>query len=203
MIDNTTFTLNHFNYVKEKTLKNKIVIGSTNSKGMNHFIGWKTRWGGNYTRTAMFTITINGEIYQHFDDTYFSNFLGIHDIDPYIISIVLENQGWLQPLNDVKSSYITYTNTIYKGRGKIFKKRWRNREYWAPYTKKQYNSLKELVNFICEKHKIKLNVVPHNLNINEIKDFNGITYKSNYNKFYTDINPSWEFEKFKQEIENG
>jgi len=202
MIDNTSYELNDNHYVSEVTIKNKIVIGSTNAKGMNHFIGWLNRWGGNYNRTAMFTITTDGNIYQHFDDRYFSRFLSLHEVDPHIITIVLENEGWLEPLNDEKNRYITFINTIYKGRGKIFNKRWRGREFWVPYSRKQYKSLLKLVNILCEKHQIKQTVVPHNLTIDDIRNFNGITYRSNYNKYYTDINPSWDFEKFKKEVEN-
>ena len=41
----------------------------------------------------------------------------------------------------------------------------------------------------------------HNTYTKEVGDFNGISYRSNYYKDNTDVNPSWNFRKFKERIE--
>ena len=44
--------------------------------------------------------------------------------------------------------------------------------------------------------------IGHNTKVEGIKLFNGIVCKSNYNDKFTDVNPSFDFELFKQNIEN-
>ena len=41
----------------------------------------------------------------------------------------------------------------------------------------------------------------HNTYIKNIEDFNGVIYRSNYNKYLTDVSPAWDFKKFKNKIE--
>jgi hypothetical protein len=46
-------------------------------------------------------------------------------------------------------------------------------------------------------------VVPTNVQKNDIPNFKGVCYKSNYDSKYYDLNPSWDFEKFKTIIEEN
>ena len=62
-------------------------------------------------------------------------------------------------------------------------------------------SLSKIVKKLCNDFDIPLKVVSHNTNFDGIEKYSGITYRSNFEKFYTDINPTWDFTKFKDNIE--
>ena len=44
----------------------------------------------------------------------------------------------------------------------IVQQKWRNKEFWAPYTDEQTNSMVELVKYLCSVHNIPLQVMEHN-----------------------------------------
>ena len=90
---------------------------------------------------------------------------------------------------------------IYKKNKDVFEKRWRGYTYWDNYTKKQITSCSELVKYLCDKYDIPKNCVGHNTYIDGVEYFEGVTYRSNYYKDSTDLNPSWDFRKFKELIE--
>ena len=71
-INKSGFKLKKCNFIKEATSKDRIVIGNTYSEDMNHFIGWELRFGGAYKKTSMFTVRLDGTIYQHFSPNYYS-----------------------------------------------------------------------------------------------------------------------------------
>ena len=74
--------------------------------------------------------------------------------------------------------------------------------YWQNYTEKQLNSLVELCNKLTKKFSINKSFIGHNTKVDGIKIFNGIVCRSNYNNKFTDPNPSFSFEEFKNMIEN-
>ena len=59
-----------------------------------------------------------------------------------------------------------------------------------------------LIKHLCDKFDIENKCVGHNTYIDGIDMFEGITYRSNFQREYTDLNPSWDFKKFKELIEN-
>ena len=96
MIINTKrYKLTKKNYIPQGTKKNKIVIGVTYSNNMSHYTGWSNRNNGAYTRTAMFTVSMDGKVYEHFSPNYFSDFMLKPDLNESSITILLENEGWL------------------------------------------------------------------------------------------------------------
>ena len=95
-VDNLTYELTENNYYNKEFEKKQIVIGNTFNEKFYHFNGWLTRLDGQYTNTANYTITRKGEVYEHFNPTYYSDFVNEKRVDKKIISIVLENQGWLK-----------------------------------------------------------------------------------------------------------
>ena len=200
IIDKKTYKIEEKNYHKKEFKKHQIILGNSFSEKLNHVEGWKYRLGGEYTKTATFTINRGGKIFQHYDEKYYSDFIDNKMIDKKIISIVIENQGWL--LKDLlKDRYIDWVGNIYKRRAKVVEKRWRGFVYWDPYTTKQINSCIKLINFLCEKCNIPNRCVGHNTYIAGIENFEGITYKSNYDKENTDLSPAWDFNNFKNKIE--
>ena len=201
-IDKHTYSLEEKNYYKKKFEKKQVVIGNSFATNPYHFNGWKHRLGGDYTRTAMFTIDRKGNIYQHFDCEYYSDFVNDKRIDKKIISIVMENQGWLLK-DSVGDKYIDWVGNIYKRRAKVIEKRWRGFMYWDPYTKSQVKACYELVGYLCKEYNIPSSCVGHNTYIDSVELFEGILYRSNYYKDKTDVSPAWEFKKFKNKIEKN
>lgn len=184
-------------YVRNKTPKKKIVIGSTYNTGLNHINKLQQLKGNNSMDSPMFTVLRNGEIHSHYDIIYYSNFLGDLDVDKSIISISLENTGFITPNN---GEYLDIFENIYTE--KFYKKKWRQLEFWVSYTKEQLNSTIELCKTLIDKAGITPNVQTSNVVKDGISDFSGICYRANFNKKFLDLNPSWDFKHFKKEIED-
>ena len=200
MIDVNTYQLSESNFFNEQTIKKQIIITHSSSNGMQHTIKWRNRMNGRYKKTAPFTITQEGLIYQHFDPIYFSEVFGNLEQDKKNIVILLENEGWLIK-DEKKSQFINWSGHIYNRPESVYEKKWRGYSYWAPYTDAQFESTIFLVNKLCEDFYIKKNVTPHNIKIDNIDGFEGILYRSNFEKHYTDLSPAWEYEKFKHKLE--
>ena len=201
-IDKKTYKLEDKNYIKKKFDKHQIVLGNSFADDLNHFNRWQYRLGGEYTKTSTFTIDRKGNAHQHYDPSYYSDFINDKMIDKKIISITIENQGWL--LKDlIKDKYIDWVGNIYKRRAKVIEKRWRGFLYWDPYTPQQIKTCVDLVNYLCKEYKITQKCVGHNTYINGIEFFDGIAYRSNYHKEMTDLSPAWNFKKFKNKIEEN
>lgn len=194
------YKLDDKNYYLTEFNKRQIVIGNSFSEKDYHIKGWQNRMGGDYKKTSTFTIFKNGEIHQHFEPSMYSDFLDNKSMDKKIISISMENQGWLQK-DLTNNEYFNWVGNIYKKNKVVFEKRWRGYTYWDNYTKKQITACSELVRYLCDKYDIPKNCVGHNTYIDGIEYFEGVTYRSNYYKDSTDLNPSWDFRKFKELIE--
>tara|TARA_R110000796_G_scaffold106087_4_gene216416 strand:+ start:15658 stop:16284 length:627 start_codon:yes stop_codon:yes gene_type:complete len=203
VINSKSYKLTEDNYTSQGTKKNKIVIGVTYSNNMSHYTGWVNRNNGKYTRTAMFTVAINGEIYQHFSPNYFSNFMLKPELDESSITILLENEGWLIKDLSNENKYINYVGHIYNRKDSVFEKKWRSQMYWAPFTDKQVDSTIKLVAELCKNFNIPTDVVSHNTNLDNAHKFNGVLYRSNFEKYYTDITPAWDCKYFKNKLEKN
>ena len=201
-IDRKKYKLKENNFYKKDFDKHQIVLGNSFADDHNHLHRWENRLGGEYKKTSTFTIDRKGNIFEHFNPTYYSDFIGEKRIDKKIISITLENQGWL--LKDlIKDRYIDWVGNIYKRKAKVIEKRWRGFVYWDPYTASQIKSSVSLINYLGEKYNIPSNCVGHNTYVDGIEQFEGITYRSNYYKEKTDLSPAWDFKKFKKRIEKN
>jgi N-acetyl-anhydromuramyl-L-alanine amidase AmpD len=188
------------NYFDKSFIKKQIILGNTLLTDMSHINGWEHRLGGQYTKTSTYTIDRKGNIYQHFDPKYYSDFVGEKSIDKKSISISLENQGWL--LKDLmKDRYIDWVGNIYKRKVKVIEKRWRGYTYWDPYTTKQYKATLDLIKYLCKEFDIPKKIIGHNTQIQSIEQYEGITYRSNYYKEKTDLSPAWDFKKIKNKLE--
>mgnify|MGYP003659415401 FL=1 len=188
------------NYFDKSFIKKQIILGNTLLTDMSHINGWEHRLGGQYTKTSTYTIDRKGNIYQHFDPKYYSDFVGEKSVDKKSISISLENQGWL--LKDLmKDRYIDWVGNIYKRKVKVIEKRWRGYTYWDPYTTKQYKATLDLIKYLCKEFDIPKKIIGHNTQIQSIEQYEGITYRSNYYKEKTDLSPAWDFKKIKNKLE--
>lgn len=200
IIDSTSYGLLPENYIPIKTEKKRIIIGNTFNSEMKHVIGWKNRLNGHYKKTAQYTITKDGRVYNHFDTDYYSHFFKGHDMNAKSIIILIENEGWLS--KDENNEFITLIGNIYNKPHEVYEKKWRGFNYWAPYTEEQVESAVELVEFLCKKHNIKPRAVSHNTKLDLYGNTYGVFYRSNLEKFHTDVNPNWFFEQFKTKLES-
>jgi hypothetical protein len=200
VLNEIKYLLSDNNYVKEETVKSQIVIGHTFNDQMRHFIGWQNRYNGNYKKTAAFTIDAAGFVYKHFDPKFKSQFFDSEELNNKTIVILLENYGWLSKDTE-KKEYITWLGDIYNKSKEIVDKRWRNNRYWDPYTTEQYDSCVKLISNLCDEFEIPKTVISHNTKIDNFFDYKGVLYRSNLDKNYTDLNPSWEFDIFKEKLE--
>ena len=170
---------------------------------MKHIDMWETRQNGKYKGTSPFVISNDGTIYQHYDPKYYSDMLNISDYDKYAIPIMLENEGWL--VKDYsKNVLLTWCGDIYnKNLDLIADVKWRHKKKWAPYTKEQVDSLVWLTNHLINEYDIVRYVPDHNTRIKGVSYEKGVFFRSNYNTKYTDLTPAFNFEDFKNKIENN
>ena len=198
IIDDQTYRLDEKNYTPIECIKKQIVIGHTLNKDMKHVIGWKKRNNGEYKKTAAFTIDAAGVVYQHFDPRYQSKYFGKLELDTKSIIILLENEGWLNR-NLPDETFYNWKGDIYNGR--VVGKLWRGYNKWAHYSDKQFETCVELVKMLCDEFFIPNIAMSHNTKIDDLSDFNGVIYKSNIEKYYTDLSPAWDCEEFKNKLE--
>jgi hypothetical protein len=112
----------------------------------------------------------------------------------------LENDGWLIKDNE-KDKFITCIGDIYNEPTKVVTKKWRGFIFWSPYTEEQFESTIYLVKLLCNRFSIPLTAIPHNTKLDILNGYSGILYKGNLEKHFTDPNPSWDCELFKNKIE--
>ena len=200
IIDEIRYILPNNNFVETEATKKQIILGSTFNHDMRHYIGWLNRYNGEFKRTASFTISLDGSIHQHFNPKFYSRYLNNKEIDPKTIVILLENDGWLLKIIE-NNGFYTWTGDIYNKSIDVIEKKWRGYSYWAPYSDKQFESLVSLVNKLCEEFSIPKTAIGHNTKVDDLKDYEGVLYKSNLDKQYTDLSPAFNFEGFKNKIE--
>ena len=200
IINNVKHLLPLNNYISVETVKKQIILGHTFNHDMRHIVGWLHRYNGEYKKTAAFTIDINGVIYQHFDPKYHSRYFNNADLDKKSIVVLIENEGWLTKDN-VKNEFITWIGDIYNKSNKVVDKKWRGYDYWSSYNEKQVESAIVLIKKLCGDFDIPMTSVSHNTKIDNLVDYTGVIYKSNLEKHYSDLSPSWDFIKFKNKLE--
>lgn len=196
MISND-FKLKTSNYIRVISNKKQIVLGNTYSYGLNHVKYSINRNGGSYNKIPHFTILKDGSIFQHFDTKFYSNYLD-NEYSKDVITIGLENIGQIFMDN---GEYVDIYNNRYIG--EVVEQPWKNCSHWEPYTFEQLKSAIELCDKIIVDCNIQRNVMPTNVQKSDVFSFKGVCYKSNYDSKYYDLNPTWDFETFKEKIEKN
>ena len=200
LIDDKTYQLSINNYTRIESIKKMIVLGHTFNNEMKHVKGWMHRYNGTYKKTAAYTISSSGAIYQHFDPKFQSTYFNDKELDKKSIIILLENDGWLQKDLE-KNVFITWIGDIYKQSSEVVEKKWRGHKYWSPYTTEQIESTLKLVNLLCDEFNIPIITTGHNTKIEDSYDYRGVIFKSNLERYYTDLSPSFDCEDFKNKLE--
>jgi hypothetical protein len=200
VINREKFKLGEGSYMKEIHPKKLIVIGNTMTSGMSHYDAWTNKISGKYKKTAAYTVTLNGKIYEHYDPKYYSRYVGCGLFDRKIIPIALENEGWL--IKDFKTNvYINWAGEVYERDEELVEKSWRGRLRWAPYSKKQLDSLAFLCEDLIKRFDIPRFVSPNNVIVNQFTKKSGIYYRSNESKTSLDVSPAFDIKYLKDKIE--
>jgi hypothetical protein len=190
------------NINKRNVKKSQILLFDTQRRYDDYISKLNYRYNGQYDDIPHYVVTKLGKVYKIFNSSHSSRTFDNKNFDKKLIKIAIENLGWLSR-NTITGVYTNWIGDIY--RGEPFIKSWRNKFYWDEYTSLQYNSLQELCNSICEEHDIPKKIVTSNsyVNFNVIKNFQGISCKSNFSNIYTDINPSFNFTGFFKNNDNA
>ena len=191
-IDKESYKVSDKNYYKEIYDKNKIILGNTFSSDMSYINGWKLRNGGDNKKTVAFTIDKDGQIYQHYDPKYYSDFIG-GEIGKSSILINLVNEGWLTQRRD---AYYNLRNEVFLG--DVIEKYWRGLDYWVNYSDEQYTSLRLLLLDLTEKFDIYERVVSDNTKKKETSVLKGVCTRSNFRDRFSDLSPTFDFNNLKK-----
>jgi N-acetyl-anhydromuramyl-L-alanine amidase AmpD len=179
----------------KNSCKTQIMIGHTSRNIEDYLKSLKIRHNGKYDRQPHFIISKDGLIVETLKPKKESNFFGYKEIDSKIVSVLLENEGWLKPKKD-NPRLCDWLGNIYKG--EVFEKKWRNKFFWSTYTDKQMESLVSLLNNLCVDLNINKEFIGHNVRVEGVEKFKGIVTRSNYSEYFTDLSPAFNFERIKE-----
>jgi N-acetylmuramoyl-L-alanine amidase len=177
-------------------IKRQIIICSTLRPAGVYLQSLKYRHNGEYGKVPNYVITREGDILNILPDLSYRKFFNDDEINQNSIIICLENLGWLKQL-PLKTFYSNWIGDIYKE--DVFEKKWREKDFWQPFTEKQINGLSELCEQLFNKHSIKNKFIGHNTKVDGIRIFEGVVCKSNFDTKYTDVSPAFDFEFLKQD----
>ncbi len=200
LIDDTKYKLKESNYHQEVYEKTQIIVGHNSRKDMRHCEGWLRRDFGNFKKTSAFSIDRDGKVYQHFDPKYYSDFVE-HQQDKCSIGITLVNVGWLK-YDNINNIYLDWLGHTYSVKNEFFKKSWREKDFWFPYTKEQEESLFFLIKKLCNDFNIEKECINSNVYDKDVDIYKGVVFRSNYSADLTDISPAFKIENLK-EVKNG
>jgi N-acetyl-anhydromuramyl-L-alanine amidase AmpD len=172
--------------------KSQIVLCHSSREAEEYLASLQFRYNGNFDRIPTFFISKSAQVYQFLPENSYSKFFNDEKVNQKSIFIVLENLGWLEK-KPLSNSYINWKGSIYND--KVFEKKWRDYFFWDPYPDQQVDVLSELCEYICDEMNIEKKCSGHNTKIDGIKNFEGIVSRSNYDSRFTDLNPSFNFEK--------
>ena len=192
-LDKETYKLEAKNYHPTKTKKSQILLGGSLRKDSNHILHLQHKDFGQSKKWPTFSITREGHIYQHFDPQSYSDYMGVKEIDKKAVSVVLENMGML--FYDVnKECFVNWINEECNDK-LVYEKVWKGNRHWEIYTDAQYESLAFLCNYLSKELDIHLDALGFNVFDDETLNFHGVVTRSNYDSDYSDLNPSFDFQK--------
>jgi len=194
-IDKETYKIEEKNRYKTKTAKTQIVIAVSLRKGNRHITRLQHKDYGKTKRWNTFTISREGQVFQHYDTKYNTDFLNIKTADKSIISIVLENMGCL--FQAAGGKYINWLNEVCEEE-RVAKKKWLGYELWEGFPDEQIEATVLLCKELCEEFNIPKTCIDFNTYHKDIAKFRGIVFRSNYIDDSSDINPIIDISKFNE-----
>jgi N-acetyl-anhydromuramyl-L-alanine amidase AmpD len=191
------FNLDNLNYKKRKYNKTQILLYDTKRRFDDFIKMLKYRRNGKHEDIPHFCITKTGKVYKLIEPDYMTKTFGDTSIDKKQIKIAIENLGWLNR-NTIMGTYSNWINDVYRGDPHL--RGWRGYFYWDIYSKEQLTALANLCLLLCVHYDIPYQSVPSSGYFENAKNFNGIVSKSNFSDIYTDINPSFNFNIFEENV---
>jgi hypothetical protein len=188
IIDKTTYSTN--NYYPKQFDKKQIVLDFSFRKSNFHIVRLQTKTNKEWNT---YTVSREGLVYQHYDDKFYTDFIDIKENDKISISIVLENMGYLY-YND-NTNYYNWLNEKCD-KDSLIIKRWLDFKHWENIPNIQIENTALLCNEICDKHGINKSLIDFLHYHEDIKNFNGICFKSNHIYNYPNIHPYFNLESF-------
>jgi len=199
-IDKETYKISKDNHYKTKTVKTQIVIGTSLRKNNNHITRLQHKDYGKTKKWNTYTISREGKIFQHYDDKFHSDFLGVKEGDKRSISIVLENMGCL--FETVNGKYINWLNEFCDNEN-VVEKEWLDYDFWENFPDIQIDSLISLIEILCEKHNIPKNFIEFRTYHKKTYNFKGIVFRGNYVEDSSDMNPLFNVYQLNEMLCNG
>ncbi len=181
-----------------ETTKKRIVLCDTLCTIGQQKLKLDNRYMGYYRKVPTYTISQRGEIIEHFDSNYYSDYLNVDIFDRENIYIELENVGWLEP--DIGTGqYYNWEDRHYSGRVK--ESLWRSKNFWATYSRKQTVAVCDLLDYLFNKHEgINRVFTADNVKMADVSEVQGVVCLGNYAKTYLSPNPTFDFEFVNKEI---
>jgi N-acetyl-anhydromuramyl-L-alanine amidase AmpD len=198
-IEKQKYEIKEVNRYKTQNAKTQIVIATSLRKDSNHITRLLHKDFGKTKKWNTYTINREGVIYQHYENKYHTDFLGIKEADKQIISIVLENMGCL--FQTPAGKYINWLNEVCD-ESSVEERKWLGYNYWEKFTDEQIESLVLLCREVCEEHSIPKTCIEFHHHHKDIVKFRGIVFRSNYFQDSSDINPLFEIGKFNEMLHN-
>lgn len=194
-IDSTTYEVKEINRYKNQTVKTQILLATSLRKDGYHITRLLHKEFGKTKRWNTYTISRDGTVYQHYNNKFHSDFLGIKEGDKQSISIVLENMGCLFQAPNGK--YINWLNEVCPEE-RVVLKNWLGYSYWEKFGDEQITNTIQLCKELCEEHNIPKICIEFHQYHKEIIKFRGIVFRSNYIVDSSDINPLFDIPKFNE-----
>ena len=191
-IDKETYKIKQENRYKTKSPKTQIVIGVSLRKDNRHITRLQHKDFGKTKRWNTYTISRDGTVYQHYDDKYHADFLGVKEGDRKSISIVLENMGALFQTENGK--HINWLNEVCEKKN-VVEREWLGYDYWENYPETQLKSLITLCNQLCDTHNIPKVFMEFCHHHKQTSKFKGIVFRGNYIEDSSDMHPLLEIPK--------
>ena len=193
-----TQDLTGFKSLGKNKKKKQIVLCHSSRNVKDYVVSLKTRYNGNNPYLPNYIITREGDIVNIIPPDTYSKYMEIEQHNKNVITICLENLGWLRK-NPLSGAYVNWIGNIYNEG--IFERKWRGHFFWQPYTEKQLNSLGLLINELCNEFNIPKNMIGHNVKVDGVEKYEGIVTKSNYDSNFTDLSPAFDFDELKKLLE--
>lgn len=194
-IDKKKYKVDSQNYYKTVKPKTKIILADSFRKDDFHIKRLEKKDMGKSKTWNTYTISRSGEIYEHFNPKYYSDYISNKEISRESITIVLENLGGL---NYIDTGYYNWAGEELINYDQLHVEHWRGCEYWEKYTKEQFNSSIKLCKYLCEKFEIPKKTIGFNNYHIDSDKYNGVISVSNFDHKRDDINPSFDILKFKK-----
>ena len=197
IIDKKTYPTN--NHYKPNDVKSQIIINFSQRSGHNHIIRQNNREYGKSMKWNSYTVARDGIIYEHFNPSKHSDFLGDKKLDSMSINITVENFCSLIKENDRYYSWLNEECDI----DRVGIRKYNTFNYWETIDENQIISLSELCIKLCDDFKIINNCIEFDSYNSTISKYKGIVFYSNYIENSGNINPFFDIDKFNKLLKNN